>query len=806
MAQFKAEAGKIYKNPTTGMQVSYTAEQLKDPAQGMLSSDFQEYNANQGTLPPTGATQSPSVRQDVSGAGATVVQPSPAKEVNVITSQQAQGRIDSLPPPSADEQRMSAIEYEYAQQREKAKKRLDEEAALKMSLQGVKAAEATNEFLEGQKSQRAADFKLGRSGTYYQENALDRAKQDFDRQQYRFQIEDQLISNQIRDAWENNDSRLARELEQKKQAITTQRKQEAREAEDKFFRRMELSSKLEDRADKAFEKLAQSGVEVDDEDLSFIEERYGLDSGMGRVIYEAHKTEARREQIKDEREARKFDFDVANSITTMLSKVPVGQSVIIGGQEYMGLDRGDIKTGTETNSQTGEVTFWEYNPMTGRTKTTSLGQIGTTREGWETRFDDNGQPWRLNPTTGQFLPFYPTRAQQDIQTILPEGSISPFVDKNGKPRTECGAFVNDCTDLGVGDSYESKMTKMNLWKKGDKTAVESIVDKIQVGDVFTQKLNTWTGHVGMVLGVEKGPNGVMGIRAFESNYVPGKVTSTRFIPLSEVDGFGRGPTLHPLLKSGPDSQRNFASPTQAVGEPGVAPTQIPTTPTFGGKKEEKKVLSINELKEVNSGLPEGKKLSPGATLEDAAKAGYTPGARPKEPLKLDDKQRQLISKSEEKKALDAGRDLADSLKAYRDLVSQKGFEAFGAGRTQLERAYADLKIKYKEAANLGALTGPDVAIIEEAIKPATGFSGVWAKITSGGNEGILAGVDDAARALQRGMLRKYDTLTSQYDDYSSDPYLKSLGKGITIRVKDISTGKTGTLPAEEFDPSKFERL
>jgi hypothetical protein len=659
MATFKAEAGKVYKNSATGAQASFTADQLKDPAAGMLSSDFQEYTTGQTPLAQTGMNQSPSQITDVAGQGVSKFgfstpttyqtssgQTSPSaqpKDVGVITSIDAGQKVaDTTQAANAGlsqlEQDQSRLEKQYAEKAAKQQKLMNEEAALKSVLGSVDATDLANKNAEEQRTQKTAAFKLGQAGTYYQENAADKAKQSYEGQVYRLNLQDQILQKQISQAYDNNNVNLAKELQDKKDALV----KNARQVQDDAFNRMikmtDLDSKLSKDADTAFEQIAKSGTALDEQDMSLLEQKYNLPEGMGAIKLKANQQEVNRQTVKDVNEARKADLDIANTITTLLGKVPAGQPVTIGGHEYVGLDKGDVSTGVQTNSLTGESTLWSYNKLTGDVKTTSLGTIGTAKDGWETKFDDSGNPWRFNATTGQMLPFSATPAQQDFQQIIPEGSVSPFKDANGNPRVQCGAWVNDCTGIGVGDSYESKMAKMDIWKKGEGSDAESIIDKIQVGDVFTQKLNTWTGHNGMVLGVQKGPNGVIGIIASESNYPnPGKVSSSRFIPLSEIDGFGKGKYLNPILKSGPDTARFGAEPTAVAGTPApIGPQQVtlprPTGPTFGAKKtEELKPMSITDLEKVNAGLPDGKKLQPGATLEDAKNSGYAPQAPTKPP-------------------------------------------------------------------------------------------------------------------------------------------------------------------------------
>lgn len=687
--------------------------------------------------------------------------------------------------------RQSELEVEKQQRIDALREQQKQEEDYIRQTFSARKSELGGQQQEQQATQDVLSYRLGRKDTPYGVAEMSKLKNDQARVMNELTMEENRLVLQSRAALKKGEFDVAQQLRDEADRMLQRKIQQ----EELNFRKqsqiMEEQKYAREYGKDVFSALADDGKEPSQELYDWYDETIGV-KGIGQSIFSAATAERRRKDIKDAAEAQKADIDIAKSVMSVLKDIPVGTTIRIGDAEYTGLDRGDIKTATETDND-GNVTFVSYNDLTGEIKKTSLGAIGKKQDGWETMIDDNGNPWRINAKTGQQLPFYPSRTQEEIQQELPEGSVSPFVGANGEPRTQCGEFANDCTNIGVGDSFESKMQKMDIWKRGEGDP-EAIAESLQVGDVFTQKLNTWTGHVGMVLGVERSPSGVLGIRALESNYVPGKVTSTRFVPLSQIDGFGRGSKLHPILKTGPDTVGRNAAPTQAFD-----------MPTFGGKKSNQP-LSVSDLAEINRSLPTDKQLKLGATQADAVAAGYTPGAEPQVEQRLSDKQRKEISVSPEKKALDSGRELTEALKRYRDLVSKYGFEAYGANKTALESAYADLKIKYKEAAGLGALTGPDISILEEAIKPATGRAGLSAKLFAGGNQGIIKGIDDTLRAVQRGMITKYDELTTRFDKYAADEYLKKIGKGVIVRVKDKETGQTGTLPLEELDLSKYERL
>ena len=303
----------------------------------------------------------------------------------------------------------------------------------------------------------------------------------------------------------------------------------------------------------------------------------GLPPGSARMAFATSKTVLASKAIEDEQKRQAAEVTNAKNIVGLLKDIPVGKSIPIGGFTYEGLSRGDIQKGTETDSN-GNVTYYEYDPATQRSVSTRItgpnGEaIGKSVDGWETKIDDAGKAWRLNAKTGQQVPYSPTNEQINIQRQLPDGSVWM---RNGKVASECGQLTNDLTGAGVGDTKESKLAKCDL------TIKPGTDNPPQVGDFFVQTNGFgWTGHIGVVAGVDEGPDGKTIIRALESNYPqPGKVTSSRPVDASKIAAFGRTGKNSPMLKQllgGPDS---------ATGEP-----------TFGTKpKEGEKVLGPDEIK------------------------------------------------------------------------------------------------------------------------------------------------------------------------------------------------------------------
>lgn len=171
---------------------------------------------------------------------------------------------------------------------------------------------------------------------------------------------------------------------------------------------------------------------------------------------------------------------------------------------------------------------------------------------------------------------------------------------------------------------------------------------------------------------------------------------------------------------------------------------------------------------------------------------------------LPEKDIKAIDSSAEGKKLKALGELKRSTKTYQDLVNQHGVEIYGANRSALESAYADLKVKWKEAANLGALTGPDLELIVDAVKPATGIGGIKAKLV-GGLGGIKKSLDQLLTTTDTEADVAKDLIASKKSSYGNSSYLQELyspfkdveGGGTTLMVGP--DGKQWNVPNDKID-------
>lgn len=141
---------------------------------------------------------------------------------------------------------------------------------------------------------------------------------------------------------------------------------------------------------------------------------------------------------------------------------------------------------------------------------------------------------------------------------------------------------------------------------------------------------------------------------------------------------------------------------------------------------------------------------------------------------LTEAQLKQIDTSPQGKKLVSLSGLYQKSQTYKNLLDTYGFQAVGSEKAKLDQAYADLKIAYKEAANLGALTGPDVTLLEEAIKPASGATNYLNYKLSGGKKGVSGAIDGALSKARAEALQNFKQLTARKPEYRGSEYVTSL--------------------------------
>ncbi len=408
---------------------------------------------------------------------------------------------------------------------------------------------------EGQYNQKrtqgAAEFYGGRTGTDYAKDVLGDLTREHDRQTLEFNREQQDIINKLNDSvlrgYAKRESETLKhkadlykeyeEIQVKKEKQQEEYQKQYKESLEIQKMERELGREAEKDAGVLLDRFVKIGAEPTETQLGYIDERYELPKGTSALMYGVSRLEKEKLDAKDSEEKRDKAIESATKLVTLLDKVPIGQSVSINGKEYAGQSRGAIKSGTETDNE-GNVIYWEYDQDSQEVRKTSLGNIGKAEDGWQTlNLGDDGV-WRVNDKTGQAVPFYPGEATSSWEEAYPEGSTGPVLPGNPAAAGECGAACNYFYGTRIwANSKEEKRAKL-------KELGEVPIEDVDVGDTLLMKAGT-TDHVAVVNQVEKGPDGKKVFRFTESNYNgDDKITHTRTMREddSKIIGFTRIPT------------------------------------------------------------------------------------------------------------------------------------------------------------------------------------------------------------------------------------------------------------------------
>lgn len=138
----------------------------------------------------------------------------------------------------------------------------------------------------------------------------------------------------------------------------------------------------------------------------------------------------------------------------------------------------------------------------------------------------NGQKGTVLPDGQISVQSFSSEGQTSLKgTVTKLASIPDNIDGG-----QCGRFVNQLTGLGVGDSYQSKMAKM-----------DPQIKEPEPGMVFTMPYKD-TGHIGFYLGSYINDKGVEMALVKDSNWFvksAPETVRTHEIPVSKMTGFKR---------------------------------------------------------------------------------------------------------------------------------------------------------------------------------------------------------------------------------------------------------------------------
>lgn len=175
------------------------------------------------------------------------------------------------------------------------------------------------------------------------------------------------------------------------------------------------------------------------------------------------------------------------------------------------------------------------------------------------------------------------------------------------------------------------------------------------------------------------------------------------------------------------------------------------------------------------------------TLAQLLQSKYRIDNRPEKPentakIARDQKNDELnvikdITKSDEAKTIQGNTTFVKALNTYRDLVDKYGLQPVDSKeKNLLKSAYSNVKIQYKEAARLGALSGPDIGLVMEGIPDASDprYAASSAAGLAGGAKAIIDTLDQVKNASQSEFDRSMSSLRSGFGQFGGKDYLNKL--------------------------------
>lgn len=322
----------------------------------------------------------------------------------------------------------------------------------------------------------------------------------------------------------------------------------------------QLQKYQRDNASETLDTLISNGISIDDLPQGYLENldmQQGLPGGTSAAMWEVGQAERKQKNAQQQ-------LEQGGKLLDVLNKMPAGTPIMINDNMYYGTQgTGKVEIGPD-----GQARSISIDQSTGRAVVSNLGFMGKPTN-VEIKQDSQGRLWSIDKNSGIGSPVryaqnpaeggYGTQGA-DWSELLKDGMVW---DNFGQRKTnigQCGAFVNDLTGIGVGDTLESKIAKT------DKAI--GTTKPVAVGDVMVLASGGWTGHVALVNSMVVKPDGSTDFRLTECNQKgDGRVSNTRWVNSNDpaIRGFGRG-KLSPMLNTGSDAPPGYGE-TPTFGDP-----------------------------------------------------------------------------------------------------------------------------------------------------------------------------------------------------------------------------------------------
>nr|AKH46393.1 hypothetical protein [uncultured marine virus] len=409
-------------------------------------------------------------------------------------------------------------------------------------------------------------------------------------------------------------------------------------------------------------------------------------------------------------------------------------------------------------------------------------------------------PYTQQTTTFFYDPMNPGRRfgddipkyQADITGADIEGFDSSKLQQIGNSSTknagECVFYAREKTGLPFtgGDGIEFKRKTVEKYGSTD-------MNGVKVGDCILTDEGTY-GHAAVVVAVEGDTLFLDEANFYKDEDKKGIITVGRPIKKDSSHMIGYVPNMKGAAGEG----TNFRIPegvTQPVVE--TVETQNPTsgfkwslsehdkfsrnggTPQFKGRSQQEKDAQEAAFRRENQDYLSLKSEGQ-VTLRD-----YNPGEYRK--------QMKDLNSNPHTRATQAFYELQGALKEYSDIVKEnRGVEFFNP---VVNNKYAALQIKWKEAARLGAITGPDLGLMENAIPAINTLGAVVRNIAHAGfaEEAILEAISNESLTISGYAQRNVQTLNNMYPDLRQEDLMQQLDGEARANINNMTESEEATL-------------
>jgi hypothetical protein len=134
----------------------------------------------------------------------------------------------------------------------------------------------------------------------------------------------------------------------------------------------------------------------------------------------------------------------------------------------------------------------------------------------------------------------------------------------------------------------------------------------------------------------------------------------------------------------------------------------------------------------------------------------------------DQSSRQSLLGTDQSKQISGINQFQSALNNYESLVRKHGLSPVGDKAAELNSAYSKLQTAYKEAEKLGALSGPDLEILDKAIRDGGGIKNWILGQSKGAEDGIYKAANQMREAGKRDFERSHATLKAAYPRGADD--------------------------------------